>query len=84
MLHPDYLCEQLTASQIAGWARYQLHEPFGEERADLRAEATAQRHARDMADEVRAIWPYWPPQKSEYEKLLEAQQEAKRRKAMRG
>lgn len=35
--HPDYLLGLLTARQLADWEAYYGVEPFGDERADLRA-----------------------------------------------
>lgn len=35
--HPDYLLLYLSAPQLQEWVAYYELEPFGEERADLRA-----------------------------------------------
>ncbi len=37
MLHPDKLLRELTARQYAEWIEFYGVDPFGEQRADLRA-----------------------------------------------
>lgn len=59
--------------------QYDAEEPFGERRQDLRQRAVAE--ILSGVDGVRFDWPYWPPAKSEYEKLVEAQEIARRMKA---
>jgi hypothetical protein len=69
------LADELTATQIADWWHYYQCEPWGGFRDDCRLAAFSQRFAGgEKADDVRAIWPYWPPKESPAEVLVKLRQ----------
>ena len=36
-MHPEHLLQSLTARQFAEWQQFYMMDPFGDQRADLRA-----------------------------------------------
>ena len=51
--HPDYLNSVLDSAQLSEWMAYDLLEPFGDERADLRSGMAGFGVARAMLDPRR-------------------------------
>lgn len=58
--HPDHLLRELTSWQISEWLAYYQIEPFGEERADLRAGIVASVTANANRDADKRPEPYSP------------------------
>lgn len=78
--HPDYLLGLLSWQQVEDWRQYYEQEPWGEDRADLRAEN--QRLIQGGATyptgaPPNAIWPYYEAEKHDLETIYRMMRERK-------